>query len=134
MRWLALALLVTTVGCGASTSTPQPLEIAPSRQSDVLGRQEIEGTVGLSTALDAIQRLRPRFFRNSGPRSMRAADTGPVVRMDNEFIGGVETLRTIPASDIEEIRFFSAVDATARFGGATGRPVILIVRKGGARG
>ena len=127
---LLLLLAVATACGGTAGGGASSGEVAPTRQSDVLTHQEIEGTQGLTTAMDAVQRLRPRFFRNSGPRSLRAAESGPSVRIDNEMVGGVEALRTIAISEIQEIRFYSAVDATARFGGINGRPVIHIVRRG----
>lgn len=126
--WLVFAVVSACGGAaGGGISTG---EVAPTRQSDVLSRQEIEGAQGLTSAMDAIQRLRPRFFRNSGPRSLRATESGPSVRIDNEMVGGVEALRSIAISEIQEVRFYSAVDATARFGGINGRPVIHIVRRG----
>lgn len=100
-----------------------------SRQSDIITRAEIDSTPGLNSALDAVQRLRPRFTRNSGTRSLRAADSGPLVRIDNEMVGGIEALRTVSINEIGEIRYYSAVDATARFGGIAARPVIHVIRR-----
>ncbi|MGQ0646211.1 MAG: hypothetical protein ACT4P7_01500 [Gemmatimonadaceae bacterium] len=99
----------------------------------MITREDLEKAQGLTTAMDAVQRLRPRFLRDGGTRSIRSIDSGPVVRVDNEMTGGVEALRTVPISEINEIRYYSAVDATARFGGATGRPVIHITRRGARR-
>lgn len=89
--------------------------------------------VGAATVLDVIQRLRPRFLRDGGTRSLRGGGSPPVVRMDNESATGMEVLRTISLSEVQEIRYYSAVDATARFGGFEGRPVIHITRRSGGR-
>jgi hypothetical protein len=129
-----LVFLALGAACsGGTAGTPAAGDIAPARQSDVISRQELDATAGLTSAMDAIQRLRPRFLRNSGTRSMRSLESGPVVRLDNEMAGGLEVLRTVPLGEIGEIRYYSAVDATARFGGITGRPVIHIMRRGAVR-
>ncbi len=125
-----LALVALVAACSASTppASSGPSTVAPTRQSDVITRAEIDAATGLTSALDAVQRLRPRFTRNSGARGLRAADSGPLVRLDNEMIGGIEALGTT-LSEIGEIRYYSAVDATARFGGIAGRPVIHVTRQ-----
>ncbi len=126
-RWL-LSLLVAIAGCGGSMSSAGGAP-GTSRQADIITRAEIDSAVGLTSALDAVQRLRPRFMRNSGTRSLRAVDSGPLVRIDNEMVGGVEALRSVSISEVGEIRYYSAVDATARFGGIAARPLIHVIRR-----
>jgi hypothetical protein len=128
----ARLILCAATGLAACASGgaggPSPATTS-SRQSDLITQAEIDSTLGLTSALDAVQRLRPRFLRNSGARSVRATESGPVVRVDNEMVGGVEALRSIGLNEIGEIRYYSAVDATARFGGITNRPLIHVIRR-----
>lgn len=126
---LAACTMLAACASGGSGGATAGTATASTRQSDVITQVEIDSTLGLTSALDAVQRLRPRFLRNSGARSVRATESGPVVRVDNEMVGGVEALRTIGLSEIGEIRYYSAVDATARFGGITNRPLIHVIRR-----
>lgn len=137
--FVGFALLIGACASGSTSGSggaSSPARVAgappPSRSSDVITREEIERTIDAASALDIIQRLRPRFLREVGGRSMRgSASTTPTVRLDNEIAGGIEVLRTVLLSEVQEIRYYSPVDATARFGGMDGRPVIHIVRRGG---
>lgn len=128
-RGALLGLLGLVLACASGGGTGSAAATASTRQSDLITQAEIDSTLGLTSALDAVQRLRPRFLRNSGARSVRATESGPIVRVDNEMVGGVEALRTIGLNEIGEIRYYSAVDATARFGGITNRPLIHVIRR-----
>ncbi|MBK8250279.1 MAG: hypothetical protein IPK85_23230 [Gemmatimonadetes bacterium] len=133
-RVALLALSCLAVACASGSSgTGAGAAAATTRQGDLITQAEIDSTLGLTSALDAVQRLRPRFLRNSGARSVRATESGPIVRVDNEMVGGVEALRSIGLNEIGEIRYYSAVDATARFGGITNRPLIHVIRRTRAR-
>lgn len=133
MRRPGVLLLAFAIAACAGGSTggaaASAAAAAPSRQTDLITREELDAASGLTSAMDAVQRLRPRFLRNTGTRSVRATESGPLVRVDNEMVGGVEALRAISLSEIGEIRYYSAVDATARFGGIAARPVIHVVRR-----
>ncbi|MBL8961419.1 MAG: hypothetical protein JNJ98_16290 [Gemmatimonadetes bacterium] len=132
-RGALLGLLGLVFACASGGGTGSAAATASTRQSDLITQAEIDSTLGLTSALDAVQRLRPRFLRNSGARSVRATESGPIVRVDNEMVGGVEALRSIGLSEIGEIRYYTAVDATARFGGITNRPLIHVIRRSGRR-
>lgn len=133
-RGALLGLLGLVVACASGGGgTGSVAATASTRQSDLITQAEIDSTLGLTSALDAVQRLRPRFLRNSGARSVRATESGPIVRVDNEMVGGVEALRSIGLNEIGEIRYYTAVDATARFGGITNRPLIHVIRRSGRR-
>jgi hypothetical protein len=81
-------------------------------------------------AWDAVQRLRPRFLRNSGPASFAGGlDNRPIVRVDETVAGVPEALRNVDIQYVLEIRYYSAADATARFGGTYGRGVIHVVTR-----
>ena len=100
---------------------------SPERGSlDVVTRAEMDA-VHAEDAYSLLQRLRPQFLRSRGSVSMRnAADAYPLVYLNNVRHGGVSSLRDIPVTDIQEIRFISAADATTRWGTGHGSGVIMV--------
>jgi hypothetical protein len=58
-----------------------------------------------------------------------APSEGIIVYTDEVKIGDVNQLRNVPASQVKEIRFISATDATQRWGTGHGSGVIQIVTK-----
>jgi hypothetical protein len=78
-----------------------------------------------TTAYEAIERSRPRFLLTNvdrGPTVPRLVFLNGVV-----LGGGLDELRSIPASSVREIRFVRSIDAaTAHFGGG-----ILVFSKPG---
>ena len=120
---------VAATAC-ASGANANPSAGLTSRQTDINTRGEITGTQGLVTAWDAVQRLRPRFLRNPGRTSVTgSADNRAIVRIDDVDTGLPEVLRDIEISQVVEIRYYSAVDATARFGGMYGRAIIHVITR-----
>lgn len=104
---LAVALTLATAGCasGGTAGTGG----SPHGTSTKIVQEELANLNQLS-ALAAIQRLRPNWLRTR-------TGTPPQVHIDGNFqMGGVETLRTIPIADIQEMEYLNAADATTRFG------------------
>lgn len=123
----ALAMWVMACASGGRTD---PTGALTRRESDVITRGEISATQGLITAWDAVQRLRPRFLRNPGRSSITGnGDNRAIVRIDDIDSGLPEVLRTIEIEYVLEIRYYSAVDATNRFGGIYGRGIIHVITK-----
>jgi hypothetical protein len=121
--------MVLTTAC-ASGGTPDPTGALTTRESNVITYGEITQAQGLMTAWDAVQRLRPRFLRNAGRSSLGGSgDNRAIVRIDESDSGAPEVLRTIEIQFVMEIRYYSAVDATSRFGGRHGRGVIHVITK-----
>lgn len=128
-RWCLMLSTGMVLACAgnARPSSDNPLV---SRSADVITAGELTQTQGLQTAWDAVQRLRPRFLRNGGPTSFRGGlDNRAIVRVDDTVTGAAEALRSVDIQHVKEIRYYSAADATARFGGTYGRPVIHVVTK-----
>ena len=71
-----------------------------------------------ASAYDAVVRLRAHFLGNRGVNSfMRPLQsTRPTVFVDGMEFGTIWELRSIPASDVREIRFLSGPDAMLRYG------------------
>lgn len=101
-------------------------------RGDLITLTDLDRASGRS-AYDVVQASRPLWLRVRGQQSLRVADeTGVsddpltpqsdqiVVYLDNARLGGVETLRQIPAESVGTIGFVNAATATNRWG--TGHP------------
>ena len=127
--WAAVTLVVLATGC-ASGRPSDTTGALTSRESNVITYGEMSRVQGLVTAWDAVQRLRPRFLRNAGRTSILGnGDNRALVRIDDVDTGLPEVLRTIEIQTVKEIRYYSAVDATSRFGGMYGRGIIHVITK-----
>lgn len=101
---LVLAACATSVGGSARGAR------------NVITAQEIATTTA-QDAYDVIARLRPRWLQSRGAASIRdPAPQLPVVYVDRIRMGGLEVLRTLNITDILELRYYSASDATTRYG------------------
>ena len=123
MRTISVLLLVLAAAACASTGA------RTSRNSDVITAEEIQ-SASVSTAYEAVQRLRPTFLRGRGQTSITSSGSDlPVVYVNGLRSGSVEQLHTIPAQDVQTIRFISASDATTRYGtGHTGGVIEVTTR------
>lgn len=121
VRRLALVALVVTASACASGGTGSGARRGSSTR---IVRSELVNLEQYS-AYVAVQRLRPRWFQTR---------TGglPQVHVDGTpQAGGAESLRNIPVSDIEQMVFLNAADATTRFGTNYVSGVILVTRRTG---
>ena len=111
---LALAAVACTSGAVAGTRPPGSL--------DRITEAELEPIAHMS-AFEAIERLRPRWLQSR---------TGlfPTVHVDGSARNaGEEILASIPCSEVQEMRYLSASDATTRFGTDYANGAILITTK-----
>ena len=76
----------------------------------------------------AIERLRPQWLRARG-----AARIGSVLQVavfiDDVRAGGVDFLNSLRLEGIEEVRFYTAAEATTRWGGDVAGGVIAVSRR-----
>ena len=85
-----------------------------------------------ANALQIIQKLRPQMLRNRGlasPSDVTGESTQPKVYIDNIAYGDLSTLQNVMASQIREIRFINAGDATTQWGTGHLGGVILVLTK-----
>jgi hypothetical protein len=106
---LVFSLLLVVAGCGHHNQIDEP-----RAQTNTLTRDEIAGAP-VTTAYEAIDRLRPRFLRPHATGS-RPATAYAVVFIDGVRRGALDILRTVAASSIMEVRYLTASDATTRYG------------------
>ena len=128
---LCLSLLNAVGACASSGSG----EGAARPSTSVITSDEIAQT-SAANAYELIQRLRPNFLRTRGavrgaprgsPNQLEAVDL--VVYMNESRMGGSDQLRQIPVSEIREIRYFTAADATTKWGtGHTAGAIQVISR------
>lgn len=100
---------------------------------------EIEPQLGrFGTAYDIIHALRPNMLRSrdvaagSQPRSsVWQRSSGIKVYLDGIAYEGVGSLATIPAVNVQEVRWLSPMDATTRYGtGNTAGAIVVTTRNG----
>ncbi len=92
--------------------------------ADLLRTQE-------TAVYDAVRRLRPLWLR---PRGRGRIGYDPVVNvyLDGAPIGDATVLQTVLCNDVGEVRFYSASEATMRFGtNNEGGAIVLTRRRGG---
>ena len=127
----ALALLASFAACSGGKSVaeaPEPAQQASTNRA-VITRAEIEKNDNAMSVFHLIERLRPNFLRVRGPTNWGGVVQTPMVRLNDQELGDAGTLRQIAVSSVLEIRYYSISEATAKFGGIRGRPVIAVTTK-----
>jgi hypothetical protein len=93
----------------------------------VITRAQIQ-ELRFATAYDAVRDLRGNWLSARGTESFRYA-TEVQVYVDDVHMGGVAMLQNIASPTIQYIRYFSGLEATARWGLDHGRGVIFVSTK-----
>jgi hypothetical protein len=89
---------------------------APRRTTTVLAAEEIRAVnADVGTVWDAIARLRPTWLTRTTTSFDPPSTEFPVVFVDGRRHGELESLRTIAASQIDDVRFYSPAEA-GKFG------------------
>ena len=133
---ISLALLFTVCGCaGGATQAPaggataaMTKAAAPRGSANVIVEAEIPGS-GAQNALEVIQRLRPSMLR---ARNGSVEETGVmdiVFYIDGVRAGDRQAVTSVLATNVKEIRFLAAADATTRFGTGHALGAILVSTK-----
>jgi hypothetical protein len=119
-----------TAGKASASSSSAPR----SGGQDLILESEITARAGEATnALQVVMKLRPQMLRSRGvisPNDPNGEATMPKVYVDNVSYGNVESLSNINSSQIKEIRYIKATDATTQWGtGHTGGVILVITKK-----
>lgn len=116
---LMVAMLLATDACNRRAG-----DVNPRVDRSVITRAQLLEH-RFTTVLDAVQALRSNCLNTRGTDSFTSP--GEVqVYIDNVHLGGMATLRGIPATTVQSLRFIDAIAATARWGIGHGHGVILI--------
>ena len=119
-----LYVLLAAIACASGgASTPGQAATRPVADSVRLAAEEFS-TSGLPTAYDVVERYRRPWLR-------RDARTGAdvTVYMEEQSLGGAQTLRDIPAVEVESLEFMSSEQAMLRWGSSVKGSVIVVRRK-----
>lgn len=100
----ALTILVGLPACSGASSTS-----TPRANRDLITHEEI-ADLTVTTAYEAVERLRPHFLRPA-----RGGGT-PNVYINGSRSGGISILRSIRADNVQNIRYLDSVDANLRYG------------------
>jgi hypothetical protein len=129
-------MLALTMAC-ASGGNSSRAAIGPRKEQNLIGRSELAETAA-TNAYDAINTLRPQWFRNVGRvtltmpagsgNSPGAQTRTPVVYFDQRPYGpDLTILRTVAINSILELRFLSPSEAQMKWGEGLLGGVIQVV-------
>ena len=129
-----LRLFITSIVIGVACAPSQQAESAtrptrPPRRSHVLiSREELAATTALD-ALEAVRMLRPDWLTGRGVTTMRGEVPQLLVYLDGQRMGSRQILSQFAIGMIGEIRYYSAPDATQRWGTGHAGGVIEVVSR-----
>jgi hypothetical protein len=117
---LYVAAVLTLFGCASGGGSP-----TKHLSSTTLTAVEMaEKHADVTTAYDAIARLRPNWLAPHGASSTNASNsTLAAVFVDEQAMGDVSVLRNIPAYEVAVIEYYDVTQAGGKFGiraGGTG--------------
>lgn len=94
---------------------------------DIILREEILDSNARS-AYDLVRSVRPQWLQTRGITTVRqlAGEDGIQVYMDNARMGNVAAMRSVTLGSVEYLQFFTAPEATQRWGGGHLNGAILI--------
>lgn len=122
-RFLGTVLVLAGLAGGCATSgAPEEDGTTRGNQNHIV-QDELAALHQLS-AYQAVERLRPRWLRSRLGRRAQVVVGGTPGQELN-------VLQTIRATDVREMRFISASDATTRYGTGYDGGAILVTMKGG---
>jgi len=137
-KWVITVVAVGALAAGGSApaaaqQTEIKLETKPKKPksggANLITQEEIEYSKA-TTALEAIERVRPSMLR---VRMGAASDQGEAVMikvyLDNILQGDPETLRSLEATRVKEIRYLNATDATQLKGTGHTAGAIMVTTK-----
>jgi len=132
-RHLYLVAVAAILGCssGGGTSGNPPVLVGGSRMARILSGDEIAAAhADVTTAYDAVSRLRPNWLAGHGVTSgSNASGTQyAVVFVDGEPYGDINSLRNIPVYHVGDIHYYDITEAGARFGIRGGSSGVIEVR------
>lgn len=130
-RVYASTLLVVAMACAGSAATNDPgTTVGAGRNADVITAAELaDPAIASGDALEAVQRLRPRFLMTRGTVSAKNSSAGTThVSVDGGPLLPVDALSRLRPSQIAEIRYLSSSDAAQRFGTNAGSGGVIVVK------
>ena len=127
MTGALLVCLLTACAVPPATGTSGVTPAGSSR--NVLTHAQLAAT-NSTNLFDAITKLHSEWLSTRGPTS--ATDSSPAsvsIFMGGTMLGKAESLREVMVIDVDEVKYWDAGQAAARFGMGHPRGVIEITRK-----
>lgn len=112
---LPLLLAVLLAAPAGLSPQEQPKLPKPTKNPDLITRQEIEALKDAQTAFEVVTRLRPNWL-NTRQGSLTQSPGDVVVYVNEVRRGDRAALREVDRLQVAEIRRVRGVDATTRFG------------------
>ena len=125
---LLAGVLVPLLLLGCKSKSLSPLV---SSNPDVISNEEIVAYASnTSTAYDIVKKLRGNWFSYRGKTSLiGTSNADPTVYVDEQSYGPLSSLRTIPASQVTQIRIYRSWEATTKYGTGNMGGVIAVNTK-----
>lgn len=115
--------LILFNACSASKETATTTRYS----RNYIALEEIRNS-GAANAYELIQTLRPFWLRGRGRKSIRNQEASyPVIYVNGNKHGPIDTLYSISTENIKEIQYYSASEASIRFGLNHSGGVIMII-------
>lgn len=130
-RLYLFAVLFAAIACASGSSASDPAStVGAGRNADVITAAELaDPAIASGDALEAVQRLRPRFLMTRGAISAKNSSAGSThVSVDGGPLLAVDALSRLRPSQIAEIRYLSSSDAAQRFGTNAGSGGVILVK------
>lgn len=116
----------------ADSGTAQQAGAAPrrSRNSSVITAAELaDPSLASIDLLSVVERLRPNFLTSRGAVNFGGRSGGVMVSIDRGVLMGLETLRSMRAGEVKEVRYLSPADAAQQFGTKSASGAVLMVSR-----
>ena len=127
MRFVRLAFLAAASSLAVACATgTQSSSDRPRGSRNVITQEQLAELPPEYNLYQAIRRLRPGWLRARGPSNMDGAAAIQVF-LNNVRVGTADILETRPLDGVLELRFYSATDATTRWGTGVGAGAIEII-------
>ncbi len=112
-----------------------PLNAQRSPSNVLTAEDIVQAKSVITTAYDAVERLRPRWLRPHDLARLPGKSGDPLrvatvqVYLNDFNVGDVDYLKMIPAGTIREMRWLSQNETSARYGPTDGQTAIVVTRK-----
>lgn len=117
-----VAASVVLVGCGMVGAE------SARQDRDYIAPAEVAEAITAENAYLLVQRLRPLWLHERGPKSVHF-DPGVVVYTNEMVFGNAESLRLIPVMEVHAIRYLSPAKANLIHGAGHPHGAIVVVVK-----
>ena len=118
------ATLAAGVACASGGSKPA----RPRLRGDLISAEEMQHTQS-ANAYDLIHQTRSTWLHVRGRDTISGEQGEVVVMLDGVRLGGIESLRQVPVMGLAAIRYYSPIDASARWGMGHGHGVIALTSR-----